>query len=298
VSSVADLALWHANFTAPRVGGTELANALITLVPFSNGQPNTYACGLRIGNYRGVRTVGHDGLWPGYKSSLVRIPEHDVAVICLSNDATSNPHELALQLVDGLLDDKPGVRAIPPMPPVERLAGQYLNRTTGATVDVTVDPSGRPSACTNGVVFATVPTDDGRLTTNRGSADFTMRLTSDDTLAVERDAGVHEILHRITPDARLPVGLPGRYYNPDVAASWTINATDNAMSLAVAGPLLAAGPWEIEPIEGDFIRVISPTPLLRSWFDVRVLRDTAGSISGLHVDGARVKGLIFTRHSD
>jgi CubicO group peptidase (beta-lactamase class C family) len=298
VSSVADLALWHANFTTPRVGGADLVNALTTMVPFSNGRPNTYACGLRIGNYRGVRTVGHDGLWPGYKSSFVRLPDHEFAVICLSNDTTSDPHELALSLIDALLEDKPGVLAVPPMPSMERLPGQYLNPASGATVDVTLDPGGRPTACTNGISFTTVATDDGRLATSRGSADFTMRLTSDDTLEVERDAGVREILHRITPDARLPVDLPGRYYNPDVAAIWTIVAADNAMSLAIAGPLLAAGPWEIEPIRGDFIRVISPTSLLRSWFDVHVVRDTAGNVSGLHVNGARARGLMFARHSD
>ena len=44
---------------------------------------------------------------------------------------------------------------------------------------------------------------------------------------------------------------------------------DAGMTLHIAGPLRAAGPWEIEPIEGDFIRVISPTPLFRGWLDAR-----------------------------
>ncbi len=64
VSCVTDLALWHANFASPRVGGTALANALTTMTPFSNGQPNTYARGLRIKMHRGVRTIGHDGSGP------------------------------------------------------------------------------------------------------------------------------------------------------------------------------------------------------------------------------------------
>ena len=56
-----------------------------------------------------------------------------------------------------------------------------------------------------------------------------------------------------------------------------------------------AGPWEIEPIEGDFIRVITPMPLFRAWLDGRVLRDTAGRITGLHVDGGRVRNLLFAK---
>ena len=47
-----------------------MANALTTMTPFNNGKPNTYARGLRIKLHRGVRTIGHDGLWPGYKTQL------------------------------------------------------------------------------------------------------------------------------------------------------------------------------------------------------------------------------------
>ena len=129
VSSVADLALWHAHFTSPRLGGSALANALETMTPFNNGKPNTYARGLRIKLHRGVRTIGHDGLWPGYKTSFVRIPDHDAAVICISNDATSDPHDLAFQAIDAMIEGRPGVHAVPPMPATDRLPGRYLIAT-------------------------------------------------------------------------------------------------------------------------------------------------------------------------
>jgi CubicO group peptidase (beta-lactamase class C family) len=295
VSCVTDLALWHANFASPRVGGTGLANALTTMTPFSNDQPNTYARGLRVKMHRGVRTIGHDGLWPGYKTSFVRIPDHDAAVICISNDATSDPHDLAFQVVDALVEGKPGVHAIPPMPPVELLPGRYLNRDTGATADVTLDEAGRVTACTHGVAFTTIPTGDGRLATSRGSADFTMQLVAEDVLDVERDAGMHETLRRVSGNAELPADLPGRYHNADMAATWTIGTGETGMTLHVAGPLLIAARWEIEAIEGDFIRIVSPTPLFRAWLDGRVLRDAGGRISGLHIDGGRVRNLFFAK---
>jgi CubicO group peptidase (beta-lactamase class C family) len=295
VSCVTDLALWHANFASPRVGGTALANALVQVTPFNNGVSNGYARGLRIKTHRGVRTVGHDGLWPGYKSSFVRIPDHGAAVICISNDGTADPYHLAFQVVDALIEGKPGVAAVPPMPPVDGFPGRYLNRETGATVDVAIDDAGRLTACTHGVAFTTVPTPDGGLATSRGSADFTMWLVSKDALEVERDAGVRETLQRVRPGAVLPADLPGRYHNPDMAAAWTIEASETGTTLRVAGPLRNAGPWEIEPIEGDFIRVIVPGSLLQSWLDVRVLRDLTGSITGLHVDGNRVRNVLFAR---
>jgi len=295
VSCVSDLALWHANIASPRVGGTALANALTTMTPFSNGQRNTYARGLRIKMHRGVRTIGHDGLWPGYKTSFVRIPDLDAAVICISNDVTSDPHDLAFQVVDALIEGKPGVHALPPVPPVEGLPGRYLNRDTCATVDVAVDDAGRVTACTHGVAFTTISTGDGGLATSRGSADFTMRLESEGVLDVERDAGIRETLHRVSSNAELPADLPGRYHNADMAATWTIGTGETGMMLHVAGPLRITGRWEIEPIEGDFIRIVSPTPLFRAWLDGRVLRDASGGISGLHVDGGRVRNLFFAK---
>ena len=121
-------------------------------------------------------------------------------------------------------------------------------------MDVAIDKAGCITASTHGVTFTTIPTADGGLATSRGSADFTMRLASDDVLEVERDAGVSETLHRVAPGAQLPADLPGRYTNVDTAAAWTIAAGGGGNDAQIVGPLRAAGPWEIEPIEGDFIR--------------------------------------------
>lgn len=294
-SSVEDLALWHTNFTSFRVGGPDLSEALADAAEFTNGAVNTYARGLRIKPYRGVTTIGHDGLWPGFKTSFVRIPHDNSAVICISNDATSDPHDLAFQIVDALIDGKIGVHPVPPMPPADilaRLPGRYLDRASAVTVDVAINAGGTVTATTNGVTFPTIPTADGRLTTSRGSADFTMRLAPDgDSLEVERDAGVQQVLQRVADAGALPEDLPGRYRNEDTAATWTIADAE----LWISGPLLSAGPWQIEAIAGDCIRIYSPLTLYRAWLDTLVLRDRAGRITGLHIDGGRVKGLVFSR---
>jgi D-aminopeptidase len=298
VSSVQDLALWHGQFGLPARHGGALAEALTTMAPFRNGTPNTYARGLRIKTWRGVRTVGHDGLWPGFKTSFVRIPDHRAAVICISNDATADPHDLAFQVVDALVDGAPGVQGIPPASAWAAspgLAARYLNPESGATVDIDRDAEGRVTASVNGVATWLLPTEDGRLATSHGSGDFTM-LARGDTIEVERDAGFRETLRRVAPVGRLPANLPGTYVNPDTAATWTITESKPLGEVRVSGPLIAAaGPWEVEPVEGDHIRVYTPLTLFRGWMDARVLRDAAGRVTGLHMDGGRVKGLMFQR---
>jgi CubicO group peptidase (beta-lactamase class C family) len=298
VSCVTDLALWDANVASPRVGGTALANALTAMAPFTNGQPNTYARGLRIKTYRGVNTIGHDGLWPGYKTSFVRIPDHHAAVICISNDGGSDPHDLAFQMVDALIEDKPVVHSVPPMPANPPSSGRYLNRESAATVELAIDEAGRRTANTYGVTFPLVPTADGSLTTSRGSLDFTVRPLSDDAIEVERDAGIREILHRVASDTTLPNDLPGRYSNPEIAATWTMMRSDKGMTAHVAGPLRVGATWEIEPIEGDCIRILTPSNLFHAWLDVRIERDNGGTITALRIDGSRARNLVFAREPD
>ena len=46
--------------------------ALERPTPFRNGMHNHYARGLRLRNYRGVPTVSHGGLWPGYRTEFLR----------------------------------------------------------------------------------------------------------------------------------------------------------------------------------------------------------------------------------
>jgi len=298
VSSVQDLALWHAHFAVPARYGDALARALTATMPFENGNENSYARGLRIKTWRGVTTIGHDGLWPGFKSSFVRLPEQDAAVICLSNDGTSDPHDLAFQVVDVLIDGAPGVRAMPPMPDwanASELPGRYLHPRSGVTVDIGRDRQDRVTASINGVTTWLMPTEEGRLTTSRGSGDFAMRLTRDG-LRVDRDAGYAETLHRVTPDAGLPADLPGRYANADMAATWTIAGTETDAELRIAGPLLNnVGPWQIEPVQGDCFRICTPLTLFRGWVDARMQRDGAGHVTGIAIEGGRVKGLVFAR---
>ena len=47
-------------------------------------------------------------------------------------------------------------------------------------------------------------------------------------------------------------------------------------------------------IGADF-RIIAPSPLFRAWLDAVVQRNADGAVTGLRVEGGRVKGLVFSR---
>ena len=298
VSSVEDLALWARNCETGRVGGMALVEGLETQQAFTNGAPATYARGLQVRDYRGMRAVDHGGLWPGYKTEFLRVPELRLAVICIANNGAADPYHTAHDLLDAAIEGRPGVHAVPALPPraeLDRLAGRWLDRERGTTLEISVSADGVPGGTANGVPFRLKMGDDGRLAASRSAADFCCALSQDGSrLEVEFDARATASFERPAPGAVLPEGLAGAYENAELAAIWTFAAGAAGMEVRVAGPLFADRAWEVEPIEGDCIRVLQPGSLFRSWSDVRVLRE-GGRVSGLQVTGGRARELMFLR---
>ncbi len=104
--------------------------------------------------------------------------------------------------------------------------------------------------------------------------------------------GVTANFHRVTKDAALPGDIAGSYVNDEAAARWTALASG---VLTVDGPLAKASAWTIEPIEGDFVRISANATWRRATFDGRILRDAAGTVTGLMVSGGRVKNMLMRR---
>lgn len=105
-TTVRDLARWDGNFYEPAVGGRELVEALQTPGTLDDGTLLDYAAGLRVGQHRGLRRVGHGGSFVGFRAQMVRFPDERVTVICLCNRADGDPSERAMQVARILLEDR------------------------------------------------------------------------------------------------------------------------------------------------------------------------------------------------
>jgi CubicO group peptidase (beta-lactamase class C family) len=297
VSCIADLARWDHNFTTGQVGGTALGEALAVQAAYSGGGLNSYARGLQVKPYRGLRTVDHGGLWPGFKTEFLRVPALDLTIIAIANNAAVDCYRLAHRVLDGVVDGRADVQPIPPLPALDGLAGRYLDRESAATVEFSTASDGTPTATMHGVPFALAPTRDGRLTAARGAFDFIVTPPDDaGRVEIEFDAGNEAVFDRVSTETLpLPTGLAGRYACAELGAVWTITLdSDNCAKVAVAGPLHHAGPWPLQAIEGDRLRVGVPSVLFQAWFDVQALHG-GGTIAGLEVSGARARRLRFDR---
>ena len=289
VSCIEDLALWARNFETGRVGGPALAEALQHRAPFANGALNLYARGLEAGEHRGVPTIGHGGLWPGYKTAFLRAPAERVAVIVMTNHGGADPGAIAAEVLDAALAGTPGLAPPPPLPPrpvLEAMVGRWVELDQGASFDLHLDAQGRPMARSHGVPFALAPRADGALTARRGVFCFTLR-PAGEALEVETDGGHRALFRRAPAAAPFPPALPGRYACEELAAEWTIGEDHR---VRVRGPHATAGPWPLEPVAPGLMRLHAPGILFDTWYDLRQPAEGA-----LEANGARARGLVFTR---
>ena len=104
-STVEDLAKWILNFDNTRISEQIVIEQMPQRGVLNNGEQIDYAFGLNIGEYRGLKTIGHSGSWRGFRSHLMRFPDQRFGVVILCNLDTFNPLHLAERVADIYLAD-------------------------------------------------------------------------------------------------------------------------------------------------------------------------------------------------
>jgi N-acyl-D-amino-acid deacylase len=121
----------------------------------TTGDTIPYAFGLVHGEHRGVAMVAHGGSFVGYRTYIVRFPDHGLSVQVLCNVASASPGELAMQvgevLLEGVLQPRPdaveeearGAReeeAWTPAPSaLSELQGDYWSEELGVTYRLRIE---------------------------------------------------------------------------------------------------------------------------------------------------------------
>jgi len=96
-TTVEDFARWDHNWDAPTVGGQALIDSLLVRGKLKNDSIISYALGVTVDTWRGLRTVSHGGVWAGYRAHFIRFPDQHLSVTTFCNLTTSGPDTLALK---------------------------------------------------------------------------------------------------------------------------------------------------------------------------------------------------------
>ena len=304
-TTVEDLQLWDQNFYAPRVGDARLLEDMQTVGVLNSGKKLTYASALVLQDYRGLPTVSHGGAWVGYRAQLLRFPQQKFSVACLCNLAGANPTRLAHEVADVYLADllkpasmppsksSPAAAARVPASSLQRLAGAYLERSSGEVARLSVQ--------------------DGRLVGERGRSRFTLSPLSADRFRVEGlpEGEAVAVAGASAGTSRPPVALSfadegdeADTWDPIVL--WTPGPADlDAFAGTYASEELDTA-WRLAAENGKLFirhRGLPEDPLAATSRDVFALegmtlhfvRGPGQSVTGFTLDDGRVRGIAFQR---
>lgn len=146
LTTVGDLLRFTRNLDTGEVGGPEFIRLMHEQGMLDSGRQISYAGGLFVGEYKGVREVQHSGGTAAYRGFLTRFPDHGLAVSVMCNVGEANPGGLARAVADLYLGDAIGEEAsedpaaadVDPAR-VAALAGGYRDTRTGQFMELTAD---------------------------------------------------------------------------------------------------------------------------------------------------------------
>jgi len=299
VSTVNDLLRWARELDAPSVLPALLVQQLCAFHPLTGGSASPYARGVERARWRGFDTVGHGGLWPGYRTELLRIPEAQLSVVVITNSGAIEPYRLAREIAalalarDARLAPAPAPQGVA----LSHCAGTWVNLSEPSMFELKADDE--LAVITQwGTPFALAPQDDGSWLPWRGAYEFRLRPADPERLSVEVGAGRTLDFARLGARVALPAGLAGHYRCEHLGAHWTIETSGEtgALQLRVNGPYWCdGGPWQLLGVADDLLEIQGDSYWLRLSMLARVERDPSGAAMALVVDSARVRKLRFVR---
>ena len=105
-TTIEDIKKWDDAFYKHKVFDQEFWRMMTKQGVLNNGKEITYASGLVVSTYKGLKTVRHGGAFVGFRSELLRFPKQRFSVVILTNRGDANPTGMAFQIADILLKDQ------------------------------------------------------------------------------------------------------------------------------------------------------------------------------------------------
>lgn len=284
LTTVGDWLKWNAALDAKTFGEPFVA-AMETQAVLNDGRKISYALGLDVGNYKGIKQVTHSGGTAGYQTYLARFPEKKVSVAALCNGFPPSSGDIVYSVVDEIF----GPSAAPVQPQTIGVSEEQLKKYAGIwRNDVTRNAN-------------TIALDKGELKIN-GTA---LKPVADGAFML----GERKLKFADGMPVTAAIANPdGSFTRLTMVSEWKPVAADLSEFV---------GDWYSEEaqatfafaIEGDkaFIKQRPTTklplqPLYKDHFGTQgyvvwVTRDASGKIDRLHIGGSRMRDMYFARVS-
>ena len=292
LSTMADLLKWNENLDHPAVGGQSYVDALQTRMRLTNGRTITYALGLEVADFQGVREVSHGGSTAGYRTFLARYPDQHVSVAVWCNFAGANPTQLAHQVVDLVLP-KPAAAAMQASAEKvevsaaaqQQWAGVYRDPHTDDVITLVASNGGLTVGTGRGQPTTLIPRGGAHFHATAGDVEFTGTSGNRGFVLVRANGDTSHFEEARPAAATISV--------QDYAGIYVSDELDVKLVVAAKGDKLVlhrrpADEIELRPAYADDFAA----PGLGT---IRFSRDRSGRVTGFAIYAGRVLDVRFTR---
>lgn len=233
-TNVLELARWDANFSAPKVGGQAMVDAMGEAGKLDSGAATGYGRGQFLDTYRGLRRIHHGGAWAGYRAMLMRFPDQGLSIGLTCNISNARTQDRAERVADVVLakafTQPPPATATPTASPAyagpkldpRAIAGDYVSEAAQSAVVVVVD-KGEPAARLFGQVLPLVQVGPRRLMTKGYPIELEFGPGGELKLTVfgEPDPPYRRVA-AVRPSPAETAALAGRYRSAELGTEWAI----------------------------------------------------------------------------
>jgi CubicO group peptidase (beta-lactamase class C family) len=290
-STVGDLLKWEQNLVDHRIGGAALGTWMRTSGALNDGTPVGYAGGLRVGSFRGLALVSHDGADGGYRSDGLLFPDQRLAIVALCNGGTIAPAALTRRVAEIYLGGRMTTPAlIAPVPVPASAQAAWAGTWWSAQTDEIVRLAWRDGALRQpGNATPLVPLGDGvfrpldlahtwRFTQDGAGATLHIR----DFWPTERQfARIDDAL----PDAPALAAFAGVYHSTETDTRYTVKLVEGRLALTWPRGYDVA----LDAVGGDRFTASLGT--------VTFTRDAGGAVGGVMISNRRLRRFVAQRYA-
>jgi hypothetical protein len=267
--------------------GAPLVDALETVGVLNDGRKITYALGLVVDKYRGMKDVSHGGATAGYQTFLARYPDQKVSVAVLCNGTSPSAGGLAAAITDEIFGPFPPPAepqtsaAVVPEEHLKKLVGLWRNERSrfpgrSSLENGSLRFNGRPMIAVSEDTFML---GEARIKFHFDKDGKAVAFESNDSGEINR--ATHQIPWQ--PTAAELAQIAGDWRSEE--AQSTLNITiEGDKAFVVIRPVVKL---QLQPQYKDHLTAQGYV----FWFT----RDASGKIDKMHVGTGRMRNMLFER---
>ncbi|RZS93821.1 serine hydrolase domain-containing protein [Aquimarina brevivitae] len=273
-TTILDLKKWDDAFYTDTILDQEFWKVMTNVGRLHNGQKLTYASGLDINQYKGLKVIQHGGAMAGYRAEMLRFPEQHFSVIILANRSDARPTEMAYEIADIFLEKEylpaknTGEQSNPtmtkkksilnlPHKELKKFEGRYWNAREGISRTLRIINDTLCYVRDDGSATKMLAVAKGKFLWPGYTPAITLQFknTSEATFVLNIGDDTPMVFKKYTPQASFSTSdfssYTGTYYSKELDSYYVINHVDNELRLYIKDEFVE----RLVPIMNNVVKV-------------------------------------------